>query len=132
MTDIVIRDFPEGETALLRLAASVEKGSEHPLGEAILAEAGNQGLVLGEPEAFKAEIGGGVEATVEGKHVLVGNQRMMEARGLSLNGLASEIERLQGEAKTAMLVAIDQDVKGVIAVADTGERRFAGSDPDAA
>ena len=119
VTDVVIKNFPEGETELLRLAASVEKGSEHPLGEAILAEAGNQGLVLGDPEAFKAEVGGGVEAVVEGKQVLVGNQRMMEARSISLNGLVPDIERLQSEAKTAMLIAIDQDVKGVIAVADT-------------
>ena len=119
VTDVVIKNFPEGETELLRLAASVEKGSEHPLGEAILAEAGNQGLVLGDPEAFKAEVGGGVEAVVEGKQVLVGNQRMMEARSISLNSLAPDIERLQSEAKTAMLIAIDQDVKGVIAVADT-------------
>ncbi len=119
VTDVVIKNFPEGETELLRLAASVEKGSEHPLGEAILAEAGNQGLVLGAPEAFKAEVGGGVEAVVEGKQVLVGNQRMMEARSISLNGLVPDIERLQSEAKTAMLIAVDQDVKGVIAVADT-------------
>jgi len=119
VTDIVIQGFAEGETELLRLAASVEKGSEHPLGEAILAEAGNRGLMLGEPEAFKAEVGGGVEAMVEGKQVLVGNQRLMRARGLSLNGLERQVERLQGEAKTAMLVVVDQEVRGVIAVADT-------------
>jgi len=119
VTDIVIQGFAEGETELLRLAASVEKGSEHPLGEAILAEAGNRGLMLGEPEAFKAEVGGGVEAMVEGKQVMVGNQRLMRARGLSLNGLAPQVERLQGEAKTAMLVVVDQEVRGVIAVADT-------------
>jgi len=119
VTDIVIQGFAEGETELLRLAASVEKGSEHPLGEAILAEAGNRGLILGEPEAFKAEVGGGVEAMVEGKQVLVGNQRLMRARGLSLNGLEPQVERLQGEAKTAMLVVVDQEVRGVIAVADT-------------
>jgi len=75
--------------------------------------------MLGEPEAFKAEVGGGVEAMVEGKQVMVGNQRLMRARGLSLNGLAPQVERLQGEAKTAMLVVVDQEVRGVIAVADT-------------
>jgi Cu+-exporting ATPase len=104
---------------LLLLAASVEKGSEHPLGEAIVAEAGNRGLVLSQPEAFKAEVGHGVEATVDGHSVLVGNRRMMAARGLALGELESEITRLQSEAKTAMLVAVDGAVAGVIAVADT-------------
>jgi Cu+-exporting ATPase len=104
---------------LLRLAASVEKGSEHPLGEAILAEAGERGLALGEPEGFRAEVGHGVEATVAGRWVLVGNLRMMQARGLELNGMEAEVERLQAEAKTAMLVGMDGQVLGVIAVADT-------------
>ncbi len=104
---------------LLRLAASVEKGSEHPLGEAILAEAGNLGLNLSQPEGFIATVGHGVEAEIDGRQVLVGNLRMMEVRGLALNGLTQEIERLQGEAKTAMLVAVDGSVQGVVAVADT-------------
>ncbi|MFZ5910015.1 MAG: heavy metal translocating P-type ATPase [Chloroflexota bacterium] len=104
---------------LLRLAASVEKGSEHPLGEAIWAEATARGLALAEPAGFKAEAGMGVQAEVEGRSVTVGNLRMMEARGYPLNGLESEIERLQSEAKTAMLAAVDGQVCGVIAVADT-------------
>lgn len=104
---------------LLRLAASVEKGSEHPLGEAIWAEATTRGLALAEPAAFQAEPGHGVQAEVDGKTVAVGNMRMMEMRGLSLNGLSSEVTRLQGEAKTAMLVAVDNEVAGIVAVADT-------------
>jgi Cu+-exporting ATPase len=104
---------------LLRLAASVEKGSEHPLGEAIVAEAGERALALDEPSAFQAEVGHGVEAQVGDRRVLVGNLRMMTGRGLALNGLQSEVERLQGEAKTAILVGIDSGVQGVIAVADT-------------
>jgi Cu+-exporting ATPase len=104
---------------LLRLAASVEKGSEHPLGEAILAEAGERSLALSEPEGFRAEVGHGVEATVDGHWVLVGNLRMMQTRGLELNGMEAEVERLQAEAKTAMLVGVDHQVQGVIAVADT-------------
>jgi Cu+-exporting ATPase len=107
------------EDELLRLAASVEKGSEHPLGEAILAEANERGLALGQPQGFKAETGHGVEAEVDGRQVLVGNLRLMKGRGLALNGLESEVERLQQEAKTAILVALDGDVRGVIAVADT-------------
>jgi P-type Cu+ transporter len=109
----------ETEDELLRLAASVEKGSEHPLGEAILAEANERGLTLGQPEGFKAEMGHGVEAEVDGHQVLVGNLRLMSGRGLSLNGLETEVQRLQEEAKTAILVAVDGEVRGVIAVADT-------------
>jgi P-type Cu+ transporter len=107
------------EDELLRLAASVEKGSEHPLGEAILAEANERGLPLGQPHGFKAEVGHGVEAEVDGRQVLVGNLRLMHGRGLALNGLEKEVERLQQEAKTAILVALDGNVSGVIAVADT-------------
>ena len=118
VTDIVTDDeIPPDE--LLRLAASVEKGSEHPLGEAIWAEATARGLALGEPLGFQAEAGHGVEAEVDGRRVAVGNLRMMAARGYALNGLEAAVERLQGEAKTAMLVAVDGAVRGVIAVADT-------------
>ena len=104
---------------LLRLAASVEKGSEHPLGEAIWAEATTRGLGLAEAAGFRAEPGYGVQAEVEGRSVAVGNVRMMEMRKFSLNGLESEVARLQGEAKTAMLVAVDDRVAGIVAVADT-------------
>ncbi len=107
------------EHGLLALAASVEKGSEHPLGEAIWAEATTRGLVLVEPAGFQAEAGQGVEAEVEGRRVAVGSLRMMEKRGYLLNGLEKEVSRLQAEAKTAMLVAVDGQAAGVIAVADT-------------
>jgi P-type Cu+ transporter len=117
VTDIAVHEIPEDE--LLRLAASVEKGSEHPLGEAIVAEAGNRALTLSDPQAFKAEVGHGVMAQVDGKLVQVGNMRMFQSQNLSFNGLAEEVDRLQGEAKTAMVVAVDGCVQGVIAVADT-------------
>jgi len=104
---------------LLRLAASVEKGSEHPLGESIWAEATTRGLSLVEPAGFKAEAGHGVQAEVEGRSVAVGNIRMMNTLGYSMSGLESEVLRLQSEAKTAMLVAVDGKVAGIIAVADT-------------
>lgn len=106
------------ENDLLRLAASVEKGSEHPLGEAIVAEAGNRELTLGETEGFHAIVGQGVAGTVEGQSVMVGNLRMMIEQALPLNGMQPEVERLQGEAKTAMLIAVDGTVQGIIAVAD--------------
>lgn len=118
VTDIVTRDSMDA-SALLSLAASVEKGSEHPLGEAIWAEATTRGLTLAEPDGFHAEAGHGVEAEVNGKKVAVGNLRLMQKRGYPLNGLESDVERLQSEARTAMLVAVDGQVRGVIAVADT-------------
>jgi P-type Cu+ transporter len=104
---------------LLRLAASVERGSEHPLGEAIWAEATTRGLTLADPAGFKAEAGQGVQAEVDGRRVLVGNRRMFDAHGISLGNFEPEIARLQSEAKTAMLVAVDDCAAGVIAVADT-------------
>jgi P-type Cu+ transporter len=72
-----------------------------------------------EPAGFKAEAGHGVQAEVEGRSVMVGNKRMFEARGIQLGSLESEVSRLQSEAKTAMLVAIDDVAAGIIAVADT-------------
>jgi Cu+-exporting ATPase len=118
VTDVVVNGKWK-EDELLRLAASVEKGSEHPLGEAIWAEATTRGLTLAEPAGFKAEAGHGVQAEVEGRSVIVGNKRMFEARGILLGNLESEVSRLQSEAKTAMLVAIDNQAVGMIAVADT-------------
>ena len=123
VTDIIVGNSKSSDaeltSELLRLAASVEKGSEHPLGEAIVAEAGERSLNLGQPEGFRADIGHGVEAQVDGHEVMVGNLSMMIARGLPLNGLQEDVDRLQAEAKTAMLVAVDNSVSGVIGVADT-------------
>ena len=120
VTDVVvIRNSVVDSDGLLRLAASVEKGSEHPLGEAIWAEATTRGLALSELSGFKAEAGAGVEAEVEGHNVVVGTLRMMNSRNYLLNGMEAEVERLQSLARTAMLVAVDGAVQGVIAVADT-------------
>jgi Cu+-exporting ATPase len=120
VTDIVTsNELQVTGDELLRLAASVEKGSEHPLGESIWAEATTRGLTLVEPTGFKAEAGHGVQAEVEGRSVMVGNKRMFESRGIPLGSLESEVSRLQSEAKTAMLVAIDDVAAGIIAVADT-------------
>lgn len=122
VTDIVIGsggEYRGSSDDLLKLAASVEKGSEHPLGESIWSEATARSLVLSEISGFKAEAGLGVVAEVEGNSVSVGNLSMMESHGFSLNGLRSDVDRLQSEAKTAMLVAVNNNVAGVIAVADT-------------
>jgi Cu+-exporting ATPase len=107
------------EIELLRLAASVEKGSEHPLGESIWAEATRRGINLIEPEGFKAETGLGVEAYIEGNKVAVGNIRMMNQHHISLEDFNEVLAKFQAEAKTAMLVAVNDEIRGVIAVADT-------------
>ena len=116
-------DLPAGSSIsaneVLRLAASVEKGSEHPLGEAIWAEATSRGLNLSDVTGFKAEAGSGVSGEVDGRSVVVGNVRMMNEHAIALNGLEGQLERRQAEAKTAMLVAVDGVVCGLIAVADT-------------
>ncbi|MGB2910453.1 MAG: heavy metal translocating P-type ATPase [Anaerolineales bacterium] len=115
----LISDIFSRQSEIVRLAASVERGSEHPLSDAIVEEANKRSLNLGQLEGFQAITGHGVEAQVEGQTVLVGNLRLMTERKMSLNGLQKEAERLQNEAKTAILVAIDDDVLGVIGVADT-------------
>ena len=118
VTDIVVADKWDADT-VLALAASVEKGSEHPLGEAIWAEATLRELALADLAGFQSQAGHGVSAEVDGKKVAVGNLRMMKSRQYPLNGMKNEMKRLQSEAKTAMLVAVDGEVVGVIAVADT-------------
>jgi P-type Cu+ transporter len=118
VTDILLHDFPGGENELLRLAASAEKGSEHPLGEAIIAEAGARQLNLAEPEGFKAEAGRGIDTHVEGISILIGNPGLFKERNFSLNGTEKDISRLQEEGKTAVIVAIDKEVRGVIGIAD--------------
>jgi Cu+-exporting ATPase len=120
VTDIIATSEWTGrKDELLRLAASVEKNSEHALGEAIWAEASTRDLDLAEATAFKAEAGLGVSAMVEKHAVAIGNRRMMELAAFGLGGLENEIDRLQVEAKTAMLVSVDGRVAGLIAVADT-------------
>jgi Cu+-exporting ATPase len=106
-------------TGLLRLAASAERGSEHPLGEAIVRAAHEQGLILSEPQRFEAVTGQGIAAAVDGQQVLVGTRRLLENRDVALDGLQAPLATLEQEAKTAMLVAVDGHPAGVLAVADT-------------
>jgi Cu+-exporting ATPase len=126
VTDVVVRGgavggLITGQNELLRLAASVERGSEHPLGEAIVAEAGNRELKLSEPHGFIASVGNGVAAEVDGIAVVVGSPRMMIERGLDTGEIDAEVRRLQGEGKTTVLVAVDDCVASAIAIADTGK-----------
>jgi Cu+-exporting ATPase len=104
---------------LLRLAASAERGSEHPLGQAIVRAAQKEGLALDEPEGFRAVAGQGVVARVAGRQVLVGSKRLLTSHGVALNGLDQPLAQLESKAKTAMLVAADGEAVGIVAVADT-------------
>ena len=116
--DIVMVDRSQDPAELLRLAASVEKASEHPLGEAIVAEAGQRGIALALPDDFKAETGMGVEASIEGRKLLVGNVKLMEYHGVPIQEGELVIAQLQDEAKTVVLVAVDDKLAGVIGIAD--------------
>ncbi|MDR3211703.1 MAG: heavy metal translocating P-type ATPase [Planctomycetota bacterium] len=103
---------------LLRLTASAEKGSEHPLGEAIVRQAGVDGITLAAPEDFKALPGRGIEAKVGGKLVQIGNALLMSNLSVDVKILGDTVEKLAEEGKTAMYVAIDRKAGGVVAVAD--------------
>ncbi len=118
VTDIFVVHNGYDEDKLLSLAASVESGSEHPLGQAIVNGARARSLDLFSPLDFEAKIGKGVSASVGGKEVMVGSTKLMEGAGLD-SILDNEMRRLEEEAKTAMLVVIDNVAAGVIAVADT-------------
>jgi Cu+-exporting ATPase len=111
----------EGWTAdeLLRLAASAERGSEHPLGEALVRGARDRALELAEAEGFSALAGHGLEATVDGRTVLVGTTRLMAERGVDAVAWAGRAGELEQAGKTAMYVSVDGRLAGVVAVADT-------------
>jgi P-type Cu+ transporter len=104
---------------LLRLAASAEKGSEHPLGEAVVDEAGRRTIGTSEPRDFQAIPGEGVRATVDGRAVLVGNRRLAGETGVDLTAVEPSLAKLEEEGKTSMIVVVDGRVGGVVAVADT-------------
>ncbi|MCB0214618.1 MAG: copper-translocating P-type ATPase, partial [Anaerolineae bacterium] len=105
--------------SILHLAASAERGSEHPLGRAIVEMAQAQGLALSEPADFENIAGQGIAAEVDGHRVLLGNQRLMDNRGVDLDGLTTQGQHLQREAKTTMWLAVDGQVEAVIGIADT-------------
>ncbi|MDF2935819.1 MAG: ATPase, partial [Paenibacillaceae bacterium] len=107
------------EEELLRLAAAAEKPSEHPLAEAIVRGAEEQGLALPAAGEFAAVPGYGIRAVVEGRRLAVGTRRLLEESGVSFGGAGQEMERLEQAGKTAMLVAVDGVYAGVLAVADT-------------
>jgi len=107
------------EDEILRLSASAEKGSEHPLGEAIVRAASERGLAVEDPEDFEAIPGQGIRARVQGRAVLLGNRKLFEAAGIRFAGAESAIQAIESDGKTAMLLSVDGEVAGVIGVADT-------------
>ncbi|MGE5552146.1 MAG: heavy metal translocating P-type ATPase [Bacteroidota bacterium] len=115
----VLTDASIAEDRALFLAASVESGSEHPLAAAVVAKAREKGLDLGKPEDFEAVPGHGVRARIEDLEVMLGNTRLLEKYGISYEDWGNRRERLEAEGKTAMFLAVDKAVAGLIAVADT-------------
>jgi len=118
VTDIIESErFSKKE--ILTLAASAEKGSEHPLGEAIVNKAKEEDLNFLPSKEFHAIPGHGIEATIDLKRILLGNLRLMEERKVVLNGLLDRGEHLSNEGKTLMFLVIEGEAAGIIAVADT-------------
>jgi Cu+-exporting ATPase len=120
VTDVVSgAEAGVSQEELLRLAASAERGSEHPLGEAIVRSAREKGLRLSEPAAFEGIAGHGIRAQVDGHQLLLGNLRLMQKESVALNGLGPKADQLQNEAKTTMWLAVDGQASAIIGVADT-------------
>lgn len=117
VTDIIVKKYSEEE--VLRLAAAAEKGSEHPLGEAIVKEA-IEGYKMELPtiKEFDSIPGEGIETNIEDKNIIIGNRKMMDRFNISIENIEEDAHRLADEAKTPMFVAINKELVGIIAVAD--------------
>jgi Cu+-exporting ATPase len=111
----------KSEDEVLRIAASLEKGSEHSLAEAIVKKAESKGLALSKVEGFKAIAGHGVEGVVNNYQVFLGNRRLMEREKIHLTSVNAEITRLENGGKTVMMLTINGKLTGLIAVADTAK-----------
>jgi Cu+-exporting ATPase len=119
LTDVIAIDDSISEDELLRLAGVAERGSEHPLGEAIVRAAESRGLTTGSKVAsFNAVAGYGVEAEIEGRRVLLGNSKLMRERGINVDNSEERAARLALEGKTPIYAAVDDKFAGLLAVAD--------------
>ena len=116
VTDIITNSISEEE--LLILAASSEKGSEHPLGEAILNEGRNKNLKLKKIDKFNAIAGQGIDVVIENKNILLGNRKLMIDQNIDITIFNDKVEDLSNQGKTPMYIAINKEIKGIIAVAD--------------
>jgi len=118
VTDIVVYSGYTDEE-VLKLAAIAEKGSEHPLAEAILKAAGQGGSSIPDAESFEAVPGHGVRCTYKNKKILLGNRRLMQDEKVQVEQLEQDLERLEGQGKTVMILAVDGELAGVVAAMDT-------------
>lgn len=118
VTDIVAYSGYTDEE-VLKLAAIAEKGSEHPLAEAILKAAGQGGSSIPDAESFEAVPGHGVRCTYKNKKILLGNRRLMQDEKVQVEQLEQDLERLEGQGKTVMILAVDGELAGVVAAMDT-------------
>jgi Cu+-exporting ATPase len=118
VTDIIPTD-DRSESEVLEYAASLESGSEHPLASAVIESAKARNIKLLSPESFEAISGKGIIGKINGKEVLVGNRKLFDERGIKYSDLDHKITELENEAKTTILVGIDQELVGIIAIADS-------------
>ncbi len=126
VTDVLPAEGVDPET-LLRLTASAEKGSEHPLGQAIVRGAQDKGLMLTTAQEFLSLTGRGIQATIDGQTVLAGNRKLMEEHGIALVTMETDGDRLAAEGKTPMYVAVNQALYGIVAVADVVKQSSRGA-----
>jgi len=126
LTDVIAADGVD-DAEMLRLVASAEQSSEHPLAQAIVTGARDQNMNLVDPTEFDSITGKGIRAIVDGREVLIGNRRLLEDADIDTSALAAEMDRLAEAGKTPMLVALDGAPGGVIAVADTVKEESANA-----
>jgi Cu+-exporting ATPase len=117
VTDIIAHGLSENE--VLFYASSAEKGSEHPLGEAIIKKAADNNIKTKEAEQFQAIPGHGIKATISGESLLLGNEKFLKDEGIDTGYLKLEAEKLSAEGKTPMFLSVNKNLSGIIAVADT-------------
>jgi Cu+-exporting ATPase len=118
VTDVVLADAVLGEDTMLALVGAVERQSEHPLADAIVAAARARAMSLGAAEQFESHTGRGVSGIVDGKAVLAGNARLMADWAIDTSALTPAVDRFASDAKTPVFVAIDGKLAGVLAIAD--------------
>jgi len=118
VVELAIAGNPVTEEDLLRLTAAAERGSEHPLAQAILKSAGERGVNNARADSFEAIPGHGLRAQVDGRSILIGNRRLMDREGIVLNGLGDKAIEMASAGRTVVHVAVDGEAAGLIAIAD--------------
>ena len=118
VTDVVSLGSYEKEQ-IIQFAASIETGSEHPLAQAIIKESKKMGIKLSDLTEFEAVSGMGVKATIDGKHVIFGNRKILQKFGISSDSIEQRLSELESAGKTVMILAVEEKIAGMMAVADT-------------